>query len=395
MYSTVLPVTLPPLTDSQRHDLLYDAALLSLHDAFAAVPDPRSRHGRRYDLPFLLTCFVAALLCNCTHSEAVGQWCRAEPRLLRRLFGSRRFVTPTGALYRWLFPQLNALALEQVLAAWVQATLVADPNEPVALDGKTLRGARTSTQAAPHLLSFCTYRSHETLLQVRVEEKTNEIPVAQTLLPTLPLRGRVCTADALHTQVALMRVLHEAQAETVLTVKENQPSLLADLITYFADSAACYQQAETWDCHRGRIEVRRIKVSTEMTTYLAATWPYVAQVAQLTRCVTKQGQTRQEVVYLITSLTPAQAPPQRLLDLIRGHWHIENGLHYVRDVTFGEDRSQLRTGNAPQVMASLRNLAITLIHRTGSTQIAATRRYLAFHPRHALYLILHQRNPPR
>jgi predicted transposase YbfD/YdcC len=392
MYSTALLVTLPRLTDQQRRDLLREAALLSLHDAFAAVPDPRSCHGRRYDLPFLLTCFVAALLCNCNHSEAVGQWCRAQHRLLRRLFGSRRFVCPTGALYRWLFPQLQVQALEAVLATWVQATLVATPDEPVAVDGKTVRGARTSTQGAPHLLSFCTHVSHETLLQVAVDEKTNEIPVAQALVPLLPLRGRVCTADALHTQVEFMRVLHEEQAETVLTVKENQPSLLADLMTYFADPAARYQQAATWDRHRGRTEVRCLKVSSEMSAYLAPAWPYVAQVAQLTRTVTEPGQIRSEVVYLITSLTPAQATPQRLLELIRGHWHIENGLHYVRDVTFGEDRSRIRTGNAPQVMASLRNLAITLIHRTGSTHIAASRRDLAFHPHQALNLLLHRRH---
>ena len=99
MYSTALPVTLPCLTDPQRQDLLREAALLSLHEAFAAVPDPRSRHGRRYDLPFLLTCFVAALLCNCNHSEAVGQWCRAQHRLLRRLFGPRRFACPTGSAF--------------------------------------------------------------------------------------------------------------------------------------------------------------------------------------------------------------------------------------------------------------------------------------------------------
>lgn len=383
---------LPRLTNLQRHNLLSDANLRSLHDAFAAVPDPRSRHGRRYDLPFLLTCFVAALLCNCNQSEAVGQWCQAHHLLLHHLFGPRRFVTPTGALYRWLFPQLDVLALEIVLAAWVQATLLAQPDEPLALDGKTVRGARTSTQATPHLLAFCTHQSQETLLQVPVDEKTNEIPVAQALLPSLPLAGRVCTADALHTQVAFMSVVHEYQAETVLLVKDNQPSLLADLVAYFADPAACYTQAETWDRHRGRLEVRRLKASTELTTYLAPSWPYVAQVGQLIRTITTQGQTRQEIVYLITSLSPNQASPFRLLELVRGHRHIENSLHNVRDATFGEDRSRIHSGQAPEVMAALRNVAITLIHRAGFTQIAARRRYLAFHPRQALSLLLPRRS---
>jgi hypothetical protein len=78
MYSTALPLSVPPLAEQHRQDLLSDVALLSLHQTFAAVPDPRSRHGQRYDLPFLLTCFVAALLCNCDHREAVGQWCHAQ-----------------------------------------------------------------------------------------------------------------------------------------------------------------------------------------------------------------------------------------------------------------------------------------------------------------------------
>jgi len=125
-----------------------------------------------------------------------------------------------------------------------------------------------------------------------------------------------------------------------------------------------------------------------MIAYLSASWPHVAQVAELTRIVTYKGQTRHEVVYLITSLSPAQADPLRLLALVRGHWSIENSLHYVRDVTFGEDHSRVRTGNAPQVMAALRNVTITLIHRAGFTQIAATRRHFAFHPRQALALVL-------
>jgi len=94
-----------------------------------------------------------------------------------------------------------------------------------------------------------------------------------------------------------------------------------------------------------------------------------------------------EVVYLIPNLSSAQASPERLLAVIRGHWSIENGSHYVRDVTFGEDRSRLRSGTAPQVMATLRNLAITLIHRTGTSQIAATRRTFSHDPAQALDLL--------
>jgi predicted transposase YbfD/YdcC len=345
----------------------------------------------RYDLPFLLTCLVAALLCNCNHSEAVAQWCQDYQPLLRLLFPDRRFLCPTGALYRWLLPRLEVKAVEAVLTCWVRATLQATPDEPVALDGKVVRGATTEGQSAPHLLSFRTHHSQETLLQIRVDDKTNEIPVAQTVLPSIVQLGRIYTADALHTQVNWMQIVDENHAFTVLTVKGNQPTLLQDLQTYFADPHASCTVAETWDRRRGRIEHRSIRVSSEMNAYLKPTWPHIRQVAQLTRIVTKKEGTTIEVVYLITNLSPAQASPTRLLDVVRGHWSIENGSHYVRDVTFAEDRSRLRSGTAPQIWATFRNLAITLLHRTGTSHIAATRRSFSHRPALALRLLFQRR----
>ncbi len=356
-------------------------------EVFAHLPDPRSRHGLRYDLPFLLTCLVAALLCNCNHSEAVGQWCRGQRAILIRLFGPRRYLSPTGALYRWLLPQLSISALETLLSCWVHATLNPASHSPIALDGKVVRGAKTADHPAPHLLSFRTHDEQETLMQIRVEGKTNEIPVAQATLPLIVQPGRIYTADALHTQVQWMQVVHDCQAFTVLTVKENQPTLLQDLQTYFADPSAHFTEAETWDRHRGRVEHRSIRTSSEMNAYLHVTWPHIRQVAQVIRIITSKKGITTEIVYLITNLSSAQASPERLLTLIRGHWSIENSSHYVRDVTFGEDRSRLRSGDAPQVLAALRNLAITLIHRTGTSQIAATRRTFSHDPMLALDLL--------
>src|SRR5260221_2830730 len=388
MYCIASQRIIPALTDDQRYNLLKEASLCSLAQLLEAMPDPRGRHGLRYALPFLLCCLIAALLCNCNGSEAVAQWCCEHQTLLRQVFGLRLFLTPSGSLYRWLLPQLCADSLEHVLAAWVQSTLVAPPDEAIALDGKTLRGASSGEQEAPQLLAFCTHDSQETVLQVWIDEKTNEIPVAKSLLARLPLAGRVCTADALHTHAALMEMLHDVQAYSVLPVKQNEPTLWADLQTYFADPLAQYVQASTTERRRGRIEVRQIKVSTELTAYLSLRCPHLQQVAEVMRTVTCKGKTTHEVLYLITDLTPQQASPHRLLQINRGHWHIENGLHYVRDVDFGEDRSRLRSGNAPQVMAALRNLLITLIHRLGSAQIAASRRYFAYHPEQALAFLV-------
>lgn len=387
MYCIAERVVVPLLKEEERQALLDKAALLSVYEILDAVPDPRKKHGLRYELAFLLTCLVAGLLCNCNSTQAVAQWCREQEDLLRHVFGARLFLTPSGSLYRKLLPRLDVQAVEQVLGRWIQATLHAAADEPIALDGKTLRGARTQEQVAPHLLSFCTHQSQETLFQVRVSEKTNEIPVAKAVLPTLPIAGRVVTSDALHTHADFMQLTHEQHGKSVYTVKLNQPTLYGNLATYFADPQATCQQAETWDRRCGRVEHRVIRVSTEMNGYLAAEWPLVAQVAQLTRLVTCQGQTSREIVYLITDLSPSQATPLRLLSLVRGHWGIENRSHYVRDVSFQEDRSRLRTGHAPQLLAAFRNLAICLIHRYGTSHISSTRRAFSYHPERVLALL--------
>jgi predicted transposase YbfD/YdcC len=255
-----------------------------------------------------------------------------------------------------------------------------------------VRGARTEDQAAPHLLSISTHDTHETLVQVRVDDKTNEIPVLQELLPHLPLRGRVVTADALHTQTALAQLLRDHHAAYLFTVKDNQPRLRAELAAYFADRAATARVASTVDRRRGRTETRTLRASTRLNAYLRAYFPFpgIAQIAQLIRTVRTRGGTRSETVYLITSLAPRQADAARLLDLIRGHWSVESR-HWLRDMTFGEDRSPLRSGAAPQIMAAVRNLVITLIRRTGTTQIAAYRQHLRSHPATAFRLLLPKR----
>jgi len=203
----------------------------------------------------------------------------------------------------------------------------------------------------------------------------------------LPIAGRVVTSDARPTHADFMQITHNQRGKSLFTVKQNQPNLYADLTTYFADPHACCQQAETWDRSLRRVEHRVIRVSTEMNGYLVPAWPLVAQVAQVTRTVTKKGVTSTEVVYLITDLSPQQASPLHLPALVRGHWKIENRSHDVRDVSFQEDRSRLRSGNAPQILVALRNVAITLLHRSGTSQISSARRSFASHPERTLALL--------
>ncbi len=225
----------------------------ALIEAFVSVPVPRRRQGQRYPLPFLLGALVLALLCNCDTLEAVGQWCAEHRALLATQFPAQRFHTPTGSLYRRLLPRLSVAHLEAALAAWVRGSLEAAADDALALDGKTVRGAGTAAPA-PHLLSVSTHTTQETLVQVRVSEKTNEIPVARALLPALPLAGRVVTADALHTCAATARAIVVHDADDLLVVKGNQPTLYAECAAYFSDPSARVGRATTVDRRRGRTE---------------------------------------------------------------------------------------------------------------------------------------------
>ncbi len=393
MQDTPVPPFFAALTADERARLFTDAHLRTLPAAFASIPDPRKRRGQRYDLSFLLTCLAAALLCDCNSLEAVGRWTRDHCTVLRRCFPHQRFHTPTGSLYRRLLPRVSAAHVERALATWVRQTRPVRDREPLAFDGKTVRGARTSTRAAPHLLSVSTHTTHETLAQVRVDDKTNEIPVAQDLVPHLGVRGRVVTADALHTQTALAHLILAQGGAYLFTVKDNQPRLHAELAAYFADPHATARTAQTIDRRRGRAETRTLAVSTRLNAYLRTYFPFpgIAQIIRLIRTAQEHGATRTEVVYLITSLSPRHAPPERLLTLIRGHWSVESR-HWLRDVTFGEDRSRLRSGAAPQIMAAVRNLVVTLIRRTGTTAIAAFRQHLRSRPAKALRLLVSKKH---
>ena len=152
MYSSALSA----LSAEQRQLLLTDAPLLTLPAVFATIADPRSKHGQRYDLPYLLLCLTAALLCNCNSTEAVGQWCREAAALYFVCSDHVGHLSPTASLYRRLLPRLASQQIEWALARWVRATLTAAEEDAVALDGKTVRGAALPGQVAPHLLAFCT-----------------------------------------------------------------------------------------------------------------------------------------------------------------------------------------------------------------------------------------------
>jgi predicted transposase YbfD/YdcC len=228
------------------------------------------------------------------------------------------------------------------------------------------------------------------------KKQRSELAVASRLILHLDWKGKILTGDALYCQRWLCAAILLAGGDYVFLVKANQPHLLEDLRLLFAPPAPAKragvgilrlpeQQAQTTDKGHGRLEIRSIRVSSELKGY--SDWPGLDQVFEIRRRWKSKGEWREEVRYGVTSLPATLGIPERLLKLKRGHWTIENGLHYVKDVTLGEDRSTVHTDNGPKIMAALRNTAVSLLRRAGFSTIAARMRYNCGHPQAALQVL--------
>jgi predicted transposase YbfD/YdcC len=363
----------------------------SLHE----IPDPRYSRGRRHPLVAILALMCVAMLCGYRSYSAMAEWGRCYGQKLARALGFTHAKTPCAATLYHVLRQLDGNVVEATLGAWAASVLTALPPVPgeleaLAIDGKTLRGSRKQGAPAVHLLSVLSPRLGLTLWQQAVADKTNEIPVLEDVLRELVVEGRVITVDALLTQRAIADRIVQGGGDYVMLVKGNQPQLQHDIQLVFHEThllAETMATAETVDSGHGRLEQRRLTASSALVGY--SDWPGLAQVFQLERGVImkKSGEHRHEVVYGVTSLSRDQAGPERLLSLVRQHWSIENKSHWVRDVTFDEDRSQGRCGSIPQVMAAFRNTAMGLMRCAGETNIAAACRRFAAKPWAALALI--------
>src|SRR5271156_2491390 len=351
-----------------------------LLDLLAQVPDPRKKRGRRHALAGLLAVGIAAVIAGSRSFAAIGQWAAdAGPEVLAVLGAARG--PAEESTFRRAFALVSPDVLDRVLGTWLHTRAAqAGGRLVIAIDGKTVRGAKDKTGKAPHLVAALAHGIGAVLGQVAVDAKSNEIPAVRVLLKAFAdLAGAVITIDAMHTQHDTAKAVLARQADYVMTVKGNMPTLFRQLKKVPWGKAPAVSSVSKGHGRRAR---RTIKV------VLAPAWigfAGAAQVAQLRRTVTKKGKKTVEVVYLVTS--DRSASPETLASWVRRHWHIENKLHWVRDVTYQEDKSLVRTGNAPRVMATLRSLAISLLHLDGHANIAAANRHHSRDPQRTLKLL--------
>lgn len=354
----------------------------------AAFPDPRARRGVRHPIGVILGLAVCAVLAGARSFTAIAEWAAdADQATLTGLGVSGR--VPSESTFRRTLQRLDADALDDAAGAWAQQRTAParGGRRLIAVDGKTLRGSAAAGKPGRHLLAALDHDRGVVLGQVDVQAKTNEIPMFAMLLDRIDLAGAVITADALHAQSAHAEYLAgQRRADFLITVKRNQPGLHAQL------AGLPWRQVPAADISHDRAHGRAERRSLKVTAVAAGiAFPHAAQAIQIIRRRRPLNSKKwsSETVYAVTSLTTAKASPAHLAAIMRGHWSIEDSLHWVRDMTFGEDSSQIRTRNGPRVMASLRNLAITILRLTGHASIAAALRHHARRPGRPLQTITH------
>src|SRR6266581_1740772 len=408
-----------------------DLRLQDWQNTFAQVKDPRRKQGQRFALTAMLLLGLAAILSNHVSELAIAQWGAAQSDEVKKALGFEKGKTPHQTTIQRLFRKLN---IEEIEAAFRSIFLQIFEKKKeergacaVAIDGKVQKGRLKFEEKDSYPIHAVSIVEHETgivLTQGHVEKtdkemeskqvdkdmkieqeekdeqeekkQKSELAVAYRLILQIDWKGKVLTGDALYCQRCLCAALLLAGGDYLFIVKKNQPQLYEDLRLLFAPLPSTKragegilklpeQQAQTTDKGHGRLEIRSIRVSCQLKGY--SDWPGLEQVFEIRRRWQSKGQWHEDVRYGVTSLPATVAIPQRLLKLKRGHWTIENRLHYVKDVTMGEDRSTVHADNGPKIMAALRNTAVSLLRRAGFSTIAARMRYNCGHPEAALQVL--------
>lgn len=384
---------------------LHRAAGGDLLACFTQMDDPRDPRGIRHTLSSILGLCVAAVLAGSVNLIEIRDWVDGAPQLVLAALGCRqdrdgRYTPPHPDTVGRLLDALGAQGLADATGAFLAARAgIAPVGAPVdgpvllpalAIDGKAMCGAVDTDGRIPYLLSAATHQNTTVIAERQIGAKTNEVPEFQPLLRGLPLAGWVLTMDAGHTVRGHARfVTEELLAHYVMIAKQNQPTLYACLDAL--DWASVPVAHTTVDKGHGRRERRTIRV---LPAPPDLGFPAAAQVFLIERYTTRTVRKRSKgsrkyrrkqvqsavAVLGVTSLSAREAAPAHLAAYVRGQWAIENKIHWVRDVTFREDASQVKTRFRPRIMATFRNLAIGLIRQAGYTKIAATIRRIRSDP---------------
>ncbi len=335
----------------------------ALLEHFEDLQDPRSRQSP-HDLKELLLTAICAVLSGADTWTAVALWGRSKLDWLRRFLPFENGVASHDTFGR-VFALLDAAVFEECFISWMRSVCGAFEGLQVALDGKTVRRSKSAGGRAIHMVSAFAHGLGLTLGQVKTAEKSNEITAIPELLDALLLKGCLVTIDAMGCQKAIAAKIVAQECDYALMVKNNQPALAAAIEGFFdAAEQAGYQdvahtQARWIEKSHGRIETRRCVVTDDLGCLGEGHgWAGAKTLVMVESTRETGGAASTERRYYISSRL---ADAERMGAVVRGHWGVENGLHWSLDVVFGEDQARMREGNSAENFSILRRISLNLI----------------------------------
>lgn len=363
----------------------------SIMEYFAAIPDPRVDRTRRHPLTSILVLSLVAVICGADSFVAIEEFGHSKEAWLKTFLELPNGIPSHDTLGR-VFAILDPIALEDAFRGWMRTVAGLTEGGVVALDGKTLRRSfRERGSGFIHMVSAWSAQNRVVLAQVKTEEKSNEITAIPRLLDLLQIKNSMVTIDAMGCQKEIAKKIVDGGADYLLAVKENQPTLSADIVAIFQKARQDPQLLATMDFHstqekgHGRIEVRRCWTSN-LVDHVSqhAQWQNLQTLVLIESERTVDGKTTLEQRHYICS-KPCLSAKSAMADT-RSHWGIENGLHWVLDVAFREDDCRIRAGNAGENFAVMRHIALNLLKAVKGTKVGIKNRRLRAGWDHAFLL---------
>ena len=346
-----------------------------LLEQFGMLHDPRSGNALRHNFFDILVITLCAAVCGADAWTDVETFGHAKCDWLRRLLTLPHGI-PSHDTFRRVFAALKPDTLATCFTAWTEAVATKTAGDVVAVDGKTLRRSfdRRSDKAALQMVSAWADRNRLILGQLAVEESSKEIIAIPKLLDLLDLHGCIVTIDAIGCQQDLASQIIEQEADYVLAVKANQGSLWREAQARFAQTGAEMSFFETTEQHHGRTETRRYWMSERLPVpWRQVAWRGLRSMGMVEATRTSNGKTTVERRYYISSL-PANA--EQLATAVRGHWGIENQVHWVLDMVFDEDHSRMRERNSATNFAMIRRMALNMLRQDQTDKLSLRRKRL-------------------
>lgn len=341
---------------------------------FARLPDPRRQtRNKLHKLEDIVMITLCAVLCGFEDWVGIEDFGHENEAWLRKFLELPNGIPSHDTLSK-VMGRIERQAFAEALGAWMTEALPSLAGRHVAVDGKSLRGSGDDKRGAVHLLSAFASEARLVLGAQAVEDKSNEITAIPALLKQLELAGALVTIDAMGCQKSIAGAIVAQKADYILALKDNHPALHEDVATWLddCDAQGHVRQVESVDKNHGRLETRRVVVSTDLDWLPArAQWPGLQAVAMVEATRDKRtGQSSRERRYYLCSITD----PQRIAHAIRAHWSIENQQHWILDVQFGEDAHRARKDHSAANLGIIRRAALNLLRDNDNSTLSIRRR---------------------